>query len=218
MIHFDKWVLPAGETHLQAWMIQKNRRVDGRLTYQYEKYEAAVRHCKQRRVAIDVGAHVGLWSYWMARDFVQVECFEPKSEHAQCWFENMLGHPNAHLHQFALGQCSGRVGLVTGPSSSGDTTVDPHGSDVPMLALDSFEYRSVDLLKIDCEGYEVFVLEGATELLTTSRPVVIVEQKPGHGQRFGRGEHDALRFLETLGYERKWDYAGDYVMVAPEIH
>lgn len=218
MIRFDKWTLPDGETHLQSWMRQKNRRVDGRLTYQYEKYEAAVKHCRQRRVAIDVGSHVGLWAYWMARDFAQVECFEPKAEHGLCWMDNMAARLNARLHPLALGRTDATVGLITGPSSSGDTTVDPNGSGVPMTALDSFEFQSVDLLKIDCEGYEAFVIEGAIDTLARCRPVVIVEQKPGHGQHFGRGEHDALRLLESIGAEQKWEYAGDYVMVFPELH
>lgn len=218
MIRFDQWYLPDGEQHLQTWMTQKNRRVEGRLTYQFEKYEAAVRHCRQRRLAIDVGSHVGLWAYWMARDFESVECFEPKVEHGLCWVENMAERPNARLHPVALGKSVGEVGLVTGPSSSGDTQVDQNGSGVPMVPLDSFEFSGVDLLKIDCEGYEVFVLEGARSMLQACRPTVIVEQKPGHGQRFGRGEHDAVHLLKSLGAEQKWEGAGDYVMVFPELH
>ena len=218
MLRFDQWVLPDGETHLPQWMTTKNRRVDGRLTYQYEKYEAAMKHCRKRTVAVDVGSHVGLWAYWMARDFSLVECFEPKAEHANCWYQNMAGRHNARLHPVALGKYAGTVGLVTGPASSGDTTVSPNGSGVQMVTLDSFEFGMVDFLKIDCEGYEAYVLEGAMDTLKRCRPTVIVEQKPGHGQRFGRGEHDALRVLESIGAERLWEMHGDYVMAFPEVN
>jgi FkbM family methyltransferase len=215
---FDAWWLPNDETHLEQWMRTKNRRVDGRLTYQYEKYEAALKHVPRKRVAVDVGSHCGLWAYWMVRDFGYVECFEPKMAHVLCWNANMINAPNARLHPVALGEKERTVGLTTGPASSGDTAVDFKGSDVPMVTLDSYEFPTVNLLKIDCEGYEAFVLEGARETLLRCRPTVIVEQKPGHGQRFGRGEHDALHFLVSLGAQHVWDYAGDYVLVFPEVH
>lgn len=212
MIAFDEWVLPDGEQHLQTWMRQKNRRVDGRLTYQFDKYEAALSFVPQRRVAVDVGSHVGLWSFWMARDFETVHAFEPKPEHVQCWNVNMDGKTNAYLYETALGDEVKQVGLLTGPSSSGDTGVVLDGYGTPMRTLDSFAFPTVDLLKIDCEGFEVFVLEGARETILRCRPVVIVEQKPGHGQRFGRGEHDALTLLQELGGRRVWDLHGDYVL------
>lgn len=213
MIRFDHWHLPDGEQHLQAWMAQKNTRVDGRLTYQYAKYEAALRFCTKRRVAVDVGAHCGLWSFWMARDFETLHAFEPKPEHVECWQANMSGRTNATIYNVALGSEEREVGLETGPSSSGDTGVVLDGVGVPMRTLDSYDLWAVDLIKVDCEGFEVFVLEGATEMLLRCRPTVIVEQKPGHGQRFDRGELDAVALLESMGARRVWDYSGDYVLI-----
>lgn len=218
VIRYDRWWLPDREQHLQQWMETTNHVVDGRKTYQYAKYEAAVKHCRRKRVAVDVGSHVGLWAFWMAQDFGYVECFEPKAEHIICWTANMIDRPNARMHPVALGAEPRMVGLTTGPSSSGDTSVDLAGEGVPMATLDSYDFHNVDLLKIDCEGYEAFVLEGARQTLLDSRPVVIVEQKPGHGQRFGRGEHDALHFLVSLGAQHVWDLHGDYVLVFPEVH
>lgn len=214
MITFDQWQLPDGETHLPEWMRTTNRRVDGRLTYQYHKYEAAIRHCRQRRVAIDVGAHCGLWSFWMARDFATLHAFEPKTAHIDCWKANVPAREGVTLHPVALGDRVGQVGLYTGPGSSGDTQVRldaPHPT-VPMCRLDDFSFEDVDFLKIDTEGFEAFVLEGGKELLARCRPVVIVEQKPGHGRRFGRRDMEAIRVLERVGAERVWDQAGDYVM------
>lgn len=213
VILFDRtWRLPDGETHLVNWMLNRNQRVDGRLTYQYHKYEAARDQCKQRHVALDIGAHVGLWSYWMARDFQKLIAFEPKPSHVECWHANMAAYDNAILHEVALGNERRKIGLKTGPSSSGDTSVDLSASDVPMCKLDDYKLRDVDLIKIDCEGYEAFVLEGARETLTRCKPVLIVEQKPGHGQRYGRGEHDAVTLLEAMGATMVWEYAGDYVL------
>src|SRR5687768_3363138 len=101
---FDRsWWLPDKEQHLVNWMLNANRRVEGRLQYQGHKYEAALNQCKSRNLALDIGAHVGLFSYWMAKDFQRLIAFEPKLEHVECWHANMQGFDNATLYEVALG-------------------------------------------------------------------------------------------------------------------
>ena len=211
MISFDKWVLPDGEAHLQAWMQSVNRRVDGRLTYQYGKYEEALKHCKNFGTAIDVGAHVGLWSYYMARDFKAVKSFEPMPEHQACWKENCKDRGNAELFAYALGADTGSVSLSSGANSSGDTSVSGVG-DIPMRKLDFFRFEDVDLIKIDCEGYEMNVLQGARLTLELHKPVVIVEQKPTHAQKYGFKETEAVDYLRSLGAKLKATISGDYIL------
>lgn len=216
MIPFDHWFLPPGETHLQEWMTTANRRVDGRLTYQYHKYEAAMRYVTRRHRAVDVGAHCGLWSYWMARDFDKVDAFEPVPAHRDCWSANLMGYRRKTvLYACALGDRIGTVSLTPGVVSTGDTCVTPDvtSGSVQMLPLDSFyDIRDVDLLKIDCEGWELFVLRGAEKLLRRDHPVVIVEQKPGHASKYGIGDRDALAFLGVLGYVHREENNGDVVL------
>jgi len=218
MIKFDRWFLPDGETHLQAWMTSQQQRRDGRLTYQLRKYEAALRHCRQRRRAVDVGAHVGLWSYWMAKDFQDLLAFEPKRAHRECWRANMNGRGGTLL-AVALGTRTGLVSMLTGPSSSGDTYVRPDGDTsestevATLMTLDEFVLTELDLLKIDCEGYELFVVQGARETILREQPVIIVEQKPGHGAKYGIGDLDAVAYLRTLGYAEVETINGDVIMV-----
>lgn len=215
MIRFEDWYLPDGEQHLQQWMTTTGRRRAGRLTYQIHKYEAALKYCTQRRVAVDVGAHVGLWSYWMAEDFTELIAFEPKSAHRECWRRNME-HRGGSLIAAALGNTTGRVSLTTGPSSSGDTYVDPttDTGEVTLMRLDEFRLRDVDLIKVDCEGFEVYVLEGAAETLKAFKPVVIVEQKPGHGEKYGISDTAGVTFLKTLGYQEREVINGDFILTA----
>ena len=189
MFQFEHWWMPDGETHLTGLMGRLNARVDGRLTYQYHKYVAAIRACRQYRTAVDVGAHVGLWSYWMAEQFAALHAFEPRDVHRDCWRLN-IPQSTATLYPYALGACQASVGLCVDVESSGNTRI-AEGETVEMRTLDSFALDAVDFIKIDCEGYEVFVLEGARETLTRCRPVVLVEQNTG--RRSATGNTDAQR-------------------------
>jgi len=211
---FDKWTMPADEKHLPEWMNTVGKIVDGRKTYQYGKYEAAMKVVKQKRVAIDVGSHIGLWAYWMARDFKKVKCFEPLPLHIKCWNENMAKYKNAELIECALGEMEGKVKLETRTeNSSGDTQVKPGAKgDTPLKTLDSFMFQDVDFIKIDCEGYEEFVLRGGEELLLRCKPVVVVEQKRDMSERYGLTQKSAVQYLQALGAKDLMEISGDHVM------
>lgn len=215
MFRFDAWWMPDGETHMTALMQKMQARVDGRLTYQYHKYERAVSYCKAYRNAIDIGAHVGLWSFWMAQKFAALSAFEPSELHRECWNENIAA-PNARLYPFALGAVQKSVGLCVSVESSGNTRI-ADGDSVEMRTLDSFNLSDVDFIKVDCEGYEVFVLEGARETLARCRPVVLVEQKHGTPKRYGQDGRAALTLLSSMGAEELWDWGGDFCFQFPEV-
>lgn len=218
MKQVDGWFFPDGESHLPQWMANPKVRMmlNGRAAYQGQKQVAAMDLCANFRTAVDVGGHVGLWSFNLAHRFQQVHAFEPVAAHRDCFTSNVLEDlttPNVTLHACALGDREGSVYIRTEPTSSGDSRVDGDG-EIPMHTLDSFNLQDVDLLKIDCEGYELFVLRGAEAMLARCKPVVIVEQKPGHAQKYGLGERDALPFLQSLGYRVAREMAGDFICVA----
>ena len=216
------WYLPDREKHLQDWMLRVKKPLGDRLTYQRHKYEAALKHVKTRRVAVDIGAHVGLWSWQMAHDFETVIAFEPMPEHIECFEMNMRFRDNFRLHACALGPEAGEATLRTRTDdSSGDTGVEPGGGEghrAEMHTLDSFKLRRIDFLKIDCEGYELFVLQGAAQTLLRCKPVIIVEQKPETGMedRYGVGTTDAVKFLQSLGAKPVKAIQGDYIMRWPD--
>lgn len=202
--------LPDGELHMVEWMRARNQLEDGKLTYQWDKQRAAMRHCQQFRGAVDIGAHVGLWSMHLARRFQLVHAFEPVAAHRAC-FERNVPYGNVQLYPYALGELEASVSIWSNPSSSGDSWVAGTG-DIPMRALDSFELQEVDFLKADCEGYELLALKGAEQTLRRCRPTVCVEQKPKMAQKFGLGETAALAWLEELGARVRQCISGDYIL------
>ncbi len=63
---------------------------------------------------------------------------------------------------------------------------------------DVVDLAAVDLLKIDVEGMELDVLEGAAELIVSRRPLIYVEAQ--HPDR----SPELLSFLDEAGYKMWW--------------
>lgn len=74
---------------------------------------------------------------------------------------------------------------------------------VNMLKLDSYvakkEINRLDLMKIDVEGYESFVLEGARESIRRYRPTIICEVAPDEYR--GRTFHLIKEISQECGYK-----------------
>lgn len=198
--------LPDHEEHLKTYAAMGPH---GEWTYQKSKLDVAVAHCKKREVAVDVGGHCGIWAREMCKLFGHVHSFEPVKDHRDCYELNQHSE-NWSLYPYALGEKDGRAGTQTRPGSSGDTWL-VDGGRVEVKTLDWFNLAP-DFLKIDTEGYELFVLKGAEQTLRKHKPVIIVEQKPGNGERFGLDDIAAVTWLETLGYKLRREYHGDYIL------
>lgn len=202
--------LPAHETHLVDWMKKKNQIVDGKLTYQLDKRNDALKYVKNFRGAIDVGAHCGLWSMDLVNKFGVVHSFEPVALHRECFKRNVTKN-NAVLYPFALGEKEGNISIHTSNTSSGDSWVNGDG-DIPLKRLDDFDLHDIDFIKLDCEGYELFALRGGEETLKRCKPCVIVEQKPGRATKFGLDEIGAVKYLQSLGAKLRQEKSGDYIL------
>lgn len=210
--------LPQEEQHLVEWMQNVNLVVNGKLTYQYSKLQAAMKlvPVERRRVAIDVGAHVGLWTMHLARDFEVVEAFEPNPDLAECFARN-VPNTNVRWHQCALGPHSGFTSLRrfdgnTGHTMNNGVNDNGGGGEIPMATLDSFELERVDFIKIDVEGYEPGVLAGAIETIMRCRPVMVVEAK-NFESLHGFERLLAIKMLTDRGMVIKHNIGGDHIMV-----
>lgn len=199
--------LPDHEEHLKAYA---DKGPFGEWTYQKNKLDAAMKYVGKKDVAIDVGGHCGIWARELTKLFGWVHSFEPVAEHRACYQANQR-RDNFNLYPYALGERDGKAGFHTREGSSGDTWLVPGGC-VDIKTLDWFDL-SPNLLKIDTEGYELFVLRGAEKTLVKHRPVVIVEQKPGHASKnFGLKDTAAIPYLESLGYKLREEISGDFIL------
>jgi FkbM family methyltransferase len=211
--HLGVW-LPDHEAHLQGHM---SPGPFGRGVYQYKKLEAALAVTSGRRVAVDIGAHVGLWSHPLSYHFNFVDAFEPMPEHCDCWALNMLGRDNAILSRKALGADYDTLRMTQPRGNTGNSRVTADGEiEVDVVPLDmTVSLGPIDLIKIDCEGYEVNVLLGAQGTIKRHRPTIIVEQKRGNGQQYGFEETEAVDVLTSWGGVVETVIAGDYIVRFP---
>jgi FkbM family methyltransferase len=173
------------------------------LRFERELWHLA-RSCDPDGNAVDVGAWFGPWSYWLSRRVERVFAFEANPEVAAVLElgarENVVvtniavssrqGEVTLAISGNGRGQ-EGRTGIVEG-SSQAATVV------VPCQTLDSFNLDRVRFLKVDVEGHELHVLQGAAETLERWHPVVVAELE----DRYCDVEK-ALSFMSDLGYEAR---------------
>jgi FkbM family methyltransferase len=212
------WWFPDHEVHLIDWMNSKKNKIvmNDRPAYQGQKQLAALKYCRQFRTAIDVGAHVGLWSYNLAHAFKEIHAFEPVAEHRDCFEKNIIYQESVRdhvtLYSSALGATEGWCSMASEPGSSGNTTVGD-GAETAVQALDGFEFSDVDLIKIDCEGFEENVLRGGEQTIRAWKPTIVVEQKREMAARFGLKPLGAVELLMGWGYRVAEEISGDFFMV-----
>jgi FkbM family methyltransferase len=114
---------------------------------------------------------------------------------------------NVRLHEVALGAAAGEAWLAESINShvlaaSEDQSLRAYR--VPVQPLDELITGRVDLLKIDVDGFEGFVLEGARRLLARDRPVVFLEFHPllvkPYGHSFASIHAELSRVYSSISY------------------
>ena len=148
-------------------------------TYQLMQYEYAVNLCRSYRRAIDCGAHVGIQTHRMASKFARVEAFEPHWGEMLC--QNMHSYSNWQHHPYALSNREGTAHLRVCEDNTGASALAEQGQDttpVQTRTLDSFGWADVDLIKIDVEGHELELLQGAELTITQNLPTLLIEIEP----------------------------------------
>lgn len=166
---------------------------------------AALQHFDGRRLAVDGGAHRGIWTREMAdADFESVMAFEPVRD---LW--RQIPDAMTVSYQLALGERAGRCSIESGPENSGQGHIVP-GDDVEVVALDSFELQDLDFLKLDVEGYELPALKGAEKTILRCNPAIMVEMN-GLSERYGYTDADLGAWLTERGYQHVARYNKDHL-------
>lgn len=213
MKEFQGWWFPEYETHFPK-MLQKSVSKGLPPVYQEKVRKRSIELCKERRIALDIGANVGLWGRDLCESFQQVIAFEPVEEFRNCLTKNVVAK-NLDIRSVALGNVATRAVMNITEGNSGHSHIDPASfgqGDTEVILLDSLELNNVDYIKVDCEGFEYRVLQGAEQTIKRCRPVVVVEQKPHDAYADQYGQHEAIALLQSWGMRKLDQVKDDWIM------
>ena len=133
--------------------------------------ESALKYVKQQRVCLDIGSNIGQWTRPLAKRFESVVCFEPNPNFRECFKKN-IQEKNVLLWPYGLSDKQHKA-----KQDFNSTVLQQEDGDIDCRTLDSFGLTNVDFVKIDVDGFEVPLLNGATETLTKNNPVINIEMK-----------------------------------------
>jgi len=207
------WQFPDFETHLPR-MLKKS--VDKGLPaeYQIAVRQRSIELCTQRDVALDIGANVGLWSRDLVKSFGRVIAFEPVAVFRECLEHNVTG-ANFEVRPIALGDQDTMGTMIITEDNSGHSHLDPNtmgAGDVQVVRLDNLNLHDINYIKIDCEGYEYRILQGAEQTIRRCRPVVVIEQKPHDAYSKQYGQFAAVDLLKNWGMVKLDQVRDDWIM------
>ena len=207
------WYFPDFETHFPK-MLKKSVDKGLRPEYQIAVRNRSIGLCSKRRTALDIGANVGLWSRDLVDNFAKVVAFEPVAVFRECLEKNVSG-PNFFISPLALGDHDTQATMIITEGNSGHSHLDPDTlgtGDVQVVKLDNLNMEDVDYIKIDCEGYEYRVLQGAEQTVKRCRPIMVIEQKPHDAYSKDYGQFAAIALLESWGMIKLDQIRDDWIM------
>ena len=126
---------------------------------------------------IDVGSHVGFWSKDFTELFEYTYAFDPIPQVRECYVKNIT-NSNYTLYPYGLGKEEKTIKVSYYPEETGNTHANEQGNlEINVKTLDSFDLNFIDYIKIDAEGYEIEVVEGAKNLIEKCKPFIHIEAK-----------------------------------------
>lgn len=195
---FDRWLYL--QLHRYGWMGREARPVLDRLA-------------RPGMTVLDIGANLGLYTVYLARlvgATGRVIAFEPDPHLHASLSRSLTANKCSHAQalNLALGRKAGRLMLERTALNLGDN----HLATEPRAGFDHIEVQvasldalmpdlCVDLLKLDVQGWELEVLQGASKTLERNRCSILLEFWPTGLKRAGSSSLDLLGFLSQQKYE-----------------
>lgn len=187
-------------------------------------------------MVFDVGANDGETTSLLLQHFpgAQVHCFEPQATLAAKLQSRFVRDPRVRVRQLALGNAESTVKFfeyendkIASMTPNAPFAVrfgqEPKMTEVPCTTVDQYCEREgierIDILKIDTEGNDHLVLEGAARMIAAGRIAFVYVEfnslEPIEGQ-FGGALAVMNRMLQPAGYRFIASYS-DYVVSEPPM-
>jgi FkbM family methyltransferase len=152
-------------------------------------------------IVVDGGAHIGTIAVPLAAQARKVIAYEPDIGSFNLLRENArLNGASLDLRNKGLGSASARATIMcVRPGNAGSNTLMTGDGPITIAALDS-EVSQAHLIKLDVEGMEYEVLQGATQLIRGSRPTVCFEVNLSQLRAHGTSLRNLESFFRSHNY------------------
>jgi len=160
-------------------------------------------------IVFDIGSFVGAFATLFAKlvgDQGEVHAFEPNPNHYPLLQKTQREYPNLHFHYVALGDSEGELELNIPEqgwfASFGKVDRIKEKHRVPIKTLDKIVEKigkKPTYIKCDVEGFELFVLKGAQNLISSEKPPLwVMEASPARTQLFSYMPDAYIEFFRSL--------------------
>lgn len=221
-MNIEDWEVIPGDKAIRAALKKADANDNGRpttvLDYQKSKLDAALQYVKNFTTAIDAGANYGIMSYNLNSKFSKIYAFEVESRVRECLKKNV---EKFHLDNVVVCDCglsdkeeSVSLNYLKNTFGTYINKTEP-GTNV-CRTLDSFELTNVGFIKLDCEGYEPYILRGAEHTIKKYKPVILMEEKNYSKRYYGTEGNLAVDLLLEWGYTKEVSWPKDCIMIFKE--
>ena len=188
------WYVPDGDKKMTSHLETDSS--PEQAEYENKQRITILKHIPQKNTFVDVGANVGVWSITLSSHFNRVVSYEPSKRNVECLNLNVKGR--TEIRNVALSNYNGEASFHDEIKNCGNSKLwnedDVEGLyKVPVKKLDDENIQNCSLIKMDVQGYEWQVIQGAEKLIETQNPWIAFEVS---------ADVDVIcKFLEDRGYD-----------------
>ena len=188
---------------------------------------------KPIKYIVDVGANVGSTALLLHLAFpeARILAIEPMTINYDCLLHNTKDIPliktlkmGAYSKRcqlnLAMPSPEQRPDVLVKHTNGGLFSVYGEGGEGEMAAMDRLDNlvdARVDFLKIDVEGAEGDVLDGAKRIIARDRPIIMMELRPTNMDMAGNDIEGYQRYIDAAGYRPVGNYLGDVLLHPKEL-
>jgi FkbM family methyltransferase len=181
--------------------------------YQQVELDMLLQLVGEDTVVYDIGSNIGYHASAFASRSKHVYCFEANPQHYKMLRMNLQEEPRCTLFNLAVSNAAGKILVeeidVTQIGNYGMARVGTKtGVEVAMDSIDSLvtagKILPPGLIKIDVEGHEPGVFQGAAETIKKYLPVIYFEAQESENIP------ELYNMLDALGYQMGWCVVRNY--------